>query len=116
MSQERITYTPCQGWGCHEHCILTTYTEDGKVKRTERTILKGPFAQRYQICPKGIEAAKAPYIPGRLLHPLKRVGKRGEGKFKEISWEQAMDEIGEKLNQIKDKYGSRSILVTLPGR
>jgi len=113
MSKEKVTYTPCQGWGCHEHCILTTYTEDGKVKRTERTILKGPFAQRYQICSKGIETVKTPYVPDRPLYPLKRVGERGEGKFERISWEQALDEIGEKLNQIKDKYGSRSIVVNM---
>jgi anaerobic selenocysteine-containing dehydrogenase len=46
-----------------------------------------------------------------MLHPLKRVGKRGEGKFQEISWEQAMQEIGAKLREIRDKYGPESVVV-----
>ena len=111
MAVEKITYNGCQGWGCHEHCILTTHVQDGKIVRTERTILKGPQAERYGICQKGIVAGKFPYVPERALYPQKRVGERGEGKFERISWEQALDEIGDKLNKIRQKYGPRSLVV-----
>lgn len=47
----------------------------------------------------------------RLEYPLKRVGKRGEGKFERISWKEAIDIIGEKTRSIKDRYGANSRFV-----
>ena len=111
MTVEKITYNACQGWGCHEHCILTTHVQDGKIVRTERTILKGPLAEGNGICQRGIMAAKFPYLPDRVLYPLKRAGERGEGKFQRISWQQAMNEIGSRLNETVQTYGPRSVIV-----
>ena len=107
---EKFVYTACQGWGCHEHCVLKTYVKDGVIERTERALLKGSLAERPGICQKGILAGRFPYLPERLLYPLKRIGKRGEGKFERISWDQALDEIGDKLNEIIEKYGPRSVI------
>jgi len=42
------------------------------------------------------------YHPERLLYPLKRVGKRGEGKWKRVSWDEALDEIAIKLKKVRD--------------
>ncbi len=112
-TKEKITYNACQGWGCHEMCVLTTYSKDEKILRTERTIIKGVRPERYDVCQKGIISGKFPYLPERLLYPLKRVGKRGEGKFERISWEQAFDEIGGKLNELREKYGPRSLVLNL---
>jgi len=109
--EEEFVYTACMGTGCHEGCFLKTFVENGKVARTEQGILGPPEGLRYGICQKGIEYARFPYLPTRLLHPLKRVGERGEGKFREISWDQAMQEIGAKLRGIRDKYGSESVVV-----
>ena len=106
---EKVTYNVCQGFGCHDHCILKTTARDGKIVRTERTILPPPEGEWSGICQKGIMAGRIPYIPERLLYPLKRVGKRGEGKFERISWDQALDEIGAKLNEISAKYGPQSV-------
>ncbi|MDP2916487.1 MAG: molybdopterin-dependent oxidoreductase [Dehalococcoidia bacterium] len=111
MAEEKFVYTACMGNGCHEHCFLKTYVKDGKIVRTEQAVLGPPEGLRYGICQKGIEYARFPYLPTRLLYPLKRVGKRGEGKFERISWEQAMDEIGAKLREIRDKYGPEAVLV-----
>jgi len=111
MSEEKVTYNACMGTGCHEHCFLKTFVKDGKIMRTEKGVLGEPELDRYGICQKGIEYAKFPYINDRILYPLKRVGKRGEGKFERISWEQAMDEIGAKLREIRDKYGPGSIMI-----
>jgi len=115
MTEEKITYNACQGWGCHEMCVLTTYTdpEEQKIIRTERTVLNGVRPERYDICQKGIVSGKTPYLPEKLLYPLKRVGKRGEGKFERISWDQAMDEIGEKINQTTAKYGPKSLFMNV---
>ena len=109
--QEKIVYTMCPGSGCHENCVLETHVVDGKITRTERAILPGVEGDAFGICQKGIIAAELPYSSDRILYPQKRVGARGEGKFERISWKQAMDEIGAKLMEIKEKYGPKSVLV-----
>jgi len=63
------------------------------------------------VCIKGISQPKVLYNPDRLLYPMMRVGERGEGKWKRISWGQALDYISEKLHEIKQKYGPGSICV-----
>ena len=78
---EKFVYTACMGTGCHEGCCLKTFVDDGKIVRTEQAILGPPEGLRYGICQKGIEYAKFPYLPPRLLYPLKGVGERGEGKI-----------------------------------
>jgi len=106
---EEVFYVPCQGSGCHEHCILTTYVEDGRIVRTERTVFDEPEGEWGGICQKGLAAGKLPYSDTRVMYPMKRVGERGEGKFEKISWEQALDEIAAKIKEIGDKYGTRAV-------
>jgi hypothetical protein len=55
-------------------------------------------------------AAKWLYHPEHLNYPLKRAGARGEGKWQRISWDQALDEIAEKLKSIKAQYGAESLV------
>ena len=110
MSETKVTYQCCQGWGCHEKCILKTFTKDGKIVRTQRSGDIGHIGNGPRICQKGISAWQIPYNDERLLHPLKRVGERGEGKFEQISWDQALDEISAGINASIEKYGPRSIL------
>jgi len=50
--------------------------------------------------------------PNRLTKPLKRIGERGEGKWQEISWPQAMDEIAEKLKAVIHQYGPEGLAVS----
>jgi anaerobic selenocysteine-containing dehydrogenase len=63
-----------------------------------------------RICIKGKNYPNILYGPERLLYPLQRIGKRGEGEFKRISWEQALDLIYEKLKDLKEQYGPESVL------
>ena len=49
------------------------------------------------------------YAPGRLKHPMKRVGERGEGEWERISWDEALTTIANRLNEIKEKYGAEAI-------
>lgn len=109
-SEERVTYNPCQGFGCHEHCILEVHSRGGKIVRTQRAPLPGPNPG-CRICSKGIMSGKIPYADDRLLHPLKRVGERGSGQWEQISWDQALDEIGAKMNKSIVEYGPASVIV-----
>ena len=49
--------------------------------------------------------------PDRLKYPMKRVGKRGEGKFERISWDEALDTIGDNLKRILKAYGNEAVHV-----
>ena len=52
------------------------------------------------------------YNPNRLKRPLKRAGERGGGKWEEITWDQAFDEIAAKLSELRDEYGAETLAFT----
>ncbi len=62
-----------------------------------------------RLCARGNAGHKLAYDPDRLKYPLLRVGERGEGKFKKVSWEEALDFFAEKLLKIKENYGPESV-------
>lgn len=109
MSEESFVYTSCPGWGDHEFCALKTIVKDGKIVRTEPAEYTGAEADEGYICQKGIMSCRQPYNEKRLTHPLKRVGERGEGKWEKISWDQALDEIAEKLLELREKHGPETL-------
>ncbi len=54
-----------------------------------------------KICARGIAGINQVYDPERILHPMKRLGKRGEHNWKQITWDQALKEIADRLKKIK---------------
>ena len=64
-----------------------------------------------RICPKSQMSLQMYNNPHRLLRPLKRTGKRGSDQFEAISWQQAIDEIAEKLSRVRDQYGAESLAI-----
>jgi anaerobic dimethyl sulfoxide reductase subunit A len=63
-----------------------------------------------RACLRGRSYRARLYSPERLLFPMKRVGKRGEGKFKRVSWDQALTEIAERMVYLKTTYGPTALL------
>jgi anaerobic selenocysteine-containing dehydrogenase len=55
------------------------------------------------LCTKVARYTERTYHPDRLLHPLRRVGKKGEGKFERISWQEALETIGSRLSEIHQR-------------
>ncbi|UCG65755.1 MAG: molybdopterin-dependent oxidoreductase [Deltaproteobacteria bacterium] len=97
---------------CHGHCSVAVEISNGRlVKITGNG--DHPHGKALtslvKACPRARAAAEWFYHPDRLSYPLKRVGERGEGKWESISWEQALDEIAEKLKTIREKYGAEAI-------
>jgi anaerobic selenocysteine-containing dehydrogenase len=70
---------------------------------------------RGTLCPKGIAGLQGLYDPDRIRSPLKRVGKRGEGQWKSITWDEALQLVIEPLREIRQK-GEPYRLVVLGGR
>ncbi len=84
---------------CYHSCGCRVTVEDGKAVKI-RGLESHPL-NRGRLCPKGANALATIYNPERLKRPLKRVN----GGFTEISWDQALDEISEKLQDLKQRFG-----------
>jgi anaerobic selenocysteine-containing dehydrogenase len=63
-----------------------------------------------RLCPRCLALTQYLYHPDRLTHPLKRVGERGEGKWKRISWGEAFDLIEKRMKALKEQYGAESMI------
>lgn len=64
------------------------------------------------LCARSAAALQLWNHPLRLKKPLKRVGSRGEGKFQEVDWDTALNEVSSKLKDIISKYGPESVVFT----
>jgi anaerobic selenocysteine-containing dehydrogenase len=62
------------------------------------------------LCGKVAQYLEREYHPDRLLHPMQRIGAKGEGRFERISWDDAIDQIAERLHAIAAEFGPESIL------
>lgn len=101
--------------GCHGGCVHILSVKDGKVTSV-RPDPDAPLNQGH-ACQKGVTIIEQMYHPDRLTAPLKRVGGRGEGKWEEISWDEALDTVAGKLSQLKEEHGAQCIsAITGTGR
>jgi anaerobic selenocysteine-containing dehydrogenase len=96
------------GCGSHGGCGAEIYVKDGKVIKVEGD-RNHPFNQG-RLCPKGLAIPQYMYHPDRVKYPLKRAGKRGEGKWERISWDEAYDTIEKRLKDIREKHGAESVI------
>jgi len=104
MTDERVVKTSCQ---CHSECGVLVHVKDGKVVKIEGDP-DHPLSEG-MICPRGSAFTQLLYHPGRLKYPLKRAGARGEGKWKRISWDEALDMIATKFKEIIQADGPQAI-------
>jgi anaerobic selenocysteine-containing dehydrogenase len=93
---------------CPDTCSLLVNVENG-VGSKLRGDPDHPVTRGF-LCGKVAQYLEREYSPDRLLYPQKRIGKKGEGKFERISWEEALDTIATNLRTIADQHGPESIL------
>ena len=89
-------WIPTACYQCKAECAILARVEDGKVKE----IRANPLGHG-KVCVKGMSGVSLEYSADRLLYPMKRVGRRGEGKFERCSWDEALDIMTEKLCDLK---------------
>ncbi len=106
ISRERTVCDP----NCHAnpHCGLSATVEDGRITAVDPAEYPVPGYEN-RICLMGRSRLEAQYHPDRLRTPLKRVGARGEGRWEEISWDEAVALFVENQKRIADEHGSRAV-------
>lgn len=93
---------------CPSACALSVEVIDGQ--RIGR--VRGAEDQSYTagvVCAKVARYAERIHHPERLLHPLKRVGPKGSGRFERISWDDALDAIAAKFDEAERSFGAESV-------
>ena len=94
---------------CHGGCGVLVHVKDGVITNIEGN---PDFpTNRGAICSKGLAFTQLVYHPDRVTYPLQRAGKRGEGKWRRISWDEALDTIAVRYRQIKEECGAEAIVL-----
>src|SRR4051812_530173 len=94
---------------CPDTCSLTVGVEAGRIIK-----VRGSSALPYTagvICNKvAHHTVDFVHGPGRLLHPLQRVGPRGSGEFRRIGWDEALATIAARTSDVIERYGPQAVL------
>jgi anaerobic selenocysteine-containing dehydrogenase len=89
---------------CYSTCAMRVTVEDGRLVAVEphpanRATAEGP-------CLKGLSYVERQHSPERLLHPLRRTA---DGSFQRVSWDEALGELAERLQMVRDTHGPRAV-------
>ena len=98
-----VVCTSCDGF-----CPVAAKVDNGqvvKIATRDHPLFKDV------LCMKGAYAPKAFAHPDRLMHPLKRLGARGDNHWQQVSWDQAMDDIAERLQKVVTEHGPEGFAV-----
>ncbi|MBI3355113.1 MAG: molybdopterin-dependent oxidoreductase [Nitrospirae bacterium] len=93
---------------CKGNCAWQTFEKDGRIVREEQVSDYPQISPEIpdanpRGCNKGALHSQALYEKDRILYPMKRLGARGEGKWKRISWDEAAEEIAGKIVELEGK-------------
>ncbi len=85
---------------CSTICGITGHVKDGRIIKVEGN--PNDPNSRGKLCARGQAALNHQYHPERLLYPIRRVGKRGEGRWKRITWDEAYSELARRLIKVRE--------------
>lgn len=107
---ERIPFT-CT-LDCGSRCELVAWVRDGRLVRIDTPPGRPDTAEMPRLvpCVRGRAHRRLQEVPERVLYPLRRVGPRGSDHFQRTSWDDALDEIAERLRDVRARYGDRAVL------
>ena len=92
---------------CHGGCGVLLHVRDGVLVKVEGD-RESPL-NHGRLCPIGTVTVDIVNHPDRLKYPRRRIGPRGSGQWTRISWDEALDEISERLLAIREKFGPEAI-------
>ncbi len=90
--------------------IVRLSTDDGRYQAGGAFGYETEQVPQLRACLRGRSYRARLYSQERLLYPMMRVGARGEGRFKRVSWDEALDFVAKKMVELKQKYGPTAIL------
>ncbi len=111
---ETVVPSFCAMCGPSPGCGIYAFVRDGRFDRVAG-MAECP-TNRGSVCVKGHAGPQWLYSPDRLTKPLLRRGAKGEGVFWEISWDEALDILADKLKEQKQAYGPESLAILSPAR
>jgi len=103
----------CPSHNCGGRCLLKVHVKDGVIFRIESDDRPSDSLEDPQLraCVRGRAYRRRQYHRDRLQYPMKRTGKRGEGIFERITWEEALDRVAGELMRVKKTYGNAALFV-----
>src|SRR5215475_2737890 len=94
---------------CQAGCGIVVRTREHKANKIEGNPLHP--VNRGALCARGQAGLEVLYNPDRIKAPMKRAGERGEGKWQEISWDEAIQLLGDKLVEIKAQGEANNLVL-----
>ena len=104
---EKEVYSLC--FMCSVRCPIKVLVKDGQVKWIEGN--PNVAGIEGSLCPRGAAGISLLYDDERVKSPMLRVGDRGAGHWRKVSWDEALDYIANKLKPIIEKYGGHSVVL-----
>lgn len=113
--EEKVVWGACSV-NCGSRCALRLHVTDNEVTWVETDNTGHDIYGDHQVraCLRGRSIRRRINHPERLNYPMKRVGKRGEGKFERISWDEALDTITKSLKGTVEKSVTKRFTSTTP--
>lgn len=109
---ERLVRVGCPAHNCGGRCLLIAHVQDGRITRLDTDDRPDRLAApQLRACARGRAYLRRQYHPDRLLHPMKRVGRRGEGRFEQITWDEALDTLAGQMQRVRAQYGNAALFV-----
>lgn len=105
-----VSWVPSVCEMCVWRCGLIATVKEGRVVKLEGNP-ENPYS-RGKLCPRGNAGLMLLYDPDRLKFPMIRVGERGSGQWRRVSWEEALDFTAENMQQIKERYGAEAMIMS----
>ena len=104
---EKEIYSLC--FMCSVRCPIKVYVKDGQVNFIEGN--PHVAGMEGSLCPRGSAGISLLYDDERVKDPMIRVGERGEGHFRKVSWDEALDYVADKLKPIIEEHGGHSLVI-----
>jgi anaerobic selenocysteine-containing dehydrogenase len=103
MGETKKVRTACRN--CHGGCGVIAHVKDGKVIKVEGDP-DSPISHG-TLCSKGLAITQLAYHPDRVLYPMKK----GDKGWERITWDEALDTVAQKFNDVIEEYGAESIVI-----
>ncbi|MEX0583041.1 MAG: molybdopterin-dependent oxidoreductase, partial [Sneathiella sp.] len=107
-----VTSPEIHASACPHDCPSTCALEVEKLGDQQIGRVRGAEDNSYTagvICAKVARYAERTHHPDRLMHPMRRVGAKGSGQWRQISWDEALDEVAEEFLKREARYGAETI-------